>query len=326
MRIVILTILLASLTCTVTAKEIVLDSCSAVPEPGISLFPHVFGGKSETMLQQSDNTREALIELDEVAVAQWFISPIHCRVTGIEFFNRYYGTKNIAVWLDDGGAPSFPGGEFGNVSHTFTGNTWAWDDSLDTIGSTVELYFGEKFWVGIKSTPGRDPNIGLDNTNPDRGYARDSGNGWQWLPGQDLMVRVYLNDDWDPPYIDNRDPAPGETGVPYGANIKYHIKDDDAGVEYGSITSDTVVVTSSINGVLTGHYSVNYSDLHDVAVTFNPDSSFEENDVITVTVGPAGHAIKDALGNVMTTETWDFTVTSAGVESTSLGEIKATWK
>ncbi len=326
MRVVIFTILLMSLTCAVTAKEIVLDSYSPAADTGISLFPYVFGSKSEVILQQSDDTREALVELDEVAIAQWFVSPGHYKVTKLRFFNRYYGSKTVAVWLDDGGAPSAPGGEYGSRNYTFTGTAWDWDNPIDMTSLNIELYFGVKFWAGIKSSPGRDPNIGLDNTNPDRGHSRDIGDGWEWRPGQDIMLRVYLNDDWDPPYVANQDPSPGETGVPYSADIVYHVKDDDAGIRSGSVTSDTLVVTDDTNGVVTGNYTANYTDLNDVVVTFDPDNNFSEGAVITVTVGPTGHEIKDAVGNVMDTETWNFTVTTAGVESVSVGEIKATWK
>ena len=326
MRLVIYATLLVMLTGAVSATEIVLDSCYEETMSGVSLFPHVFGGKSEIILQQSDDTREGEIDMDEVAIAQWFVSPAHCRVTKIVFFNRYYGTKTVAVWLDSGGAPSYPGGEYGNVSRTFTGENWMWDNPVHMVDLDIELYFGVKFWAGIHASPGRDPYIGIDKTNPDKGHARNIGSGWQWYGGQDIMVRVYLNDDWDPPYINGRDPASGATGVPYDSNIVYHVKDDDAGIKSGSVTSDTLVVTDDSKGVVTGDYSANYTDLSDITVTFDPHNDFAENAVITVTVSPVGHEIEDAVGNVMPTDSWSFTVTSAGIESASLGEIKANWK
>jgi hypothetical protein len=55
-------------------------------------------------------------------------------------------------------------------------------------------------------------------------------------------------------------------------------------------------------------------------------SGFANGSTVTVTVSPSGNAILDDLGNVMAEDSWSFEVIPAGVESASLGGIKATSK
>ncbi|MCP4229428.1 MAG: Ig-like domain-containing protein, partial [bacterium] len=151
-----------------------------------------------------------------------------------------------------------------------------------------------------------------------------------WYGNYDLMVRVKINDDMDGPYASGRDPADGATGVPVDSDIVFHIEDDDIGVDVSTINTDSVLVDMDVpvKGKIevTGSITIDDTDPNDVIVTFDPDYDFEEGAWVTVTVSPSGNEILDDLGNVMAEDSWEFFVFMAGVDSASLGEIKAAFK
>jgi hypothetical protein len=137
------------------------------------------------------------------------------------------------------------------------------------------------------------------------------------------MVRAIVNDDMDGPYAADQDPADGASGVPVDSDILFDIEDADVGVDSSTIDGSSVVVTDDTKAAIPGSIGIDDSNPNDVHVTFDPDSDFTEGVTVTVTVSPSGNEITDALGNQMAEDSWSFTVEASGVESVSLGEVKA---
>jgi hypothetical protein len=287
-------------------------------------FP-VIAGREEQILQQSDDTADFLWSTDNWAWAQWFDAPADCYILSASFYVDENGTKYVGVWdNDDGGTYDLPGTLLGSVSHNFDyGGSPTWSDYVDLTDLGITLTGGERFWVGVVYAAGDNPYMGLDTTNPDHGagYQTD-GFTWQFSSSFDLMVRVKIDDDMDPPYVDEQDPAPDRTGgADPGTDIVFHCKDDDKGVDPGTIgfTAD-----DGTKADVSGTLDIDDADLNAVICTFTPDSDLPEGATITCTVDGE---LADGLGNEMGSDAvWSFTVGYVNVDEASLGEIKATYR
>lgn len=269
-------------------------------------------------LQQSDDDMNTFWGPTNRGAAEWFEAPAAGHVVKASFYVRHDGTKNIGVWSNLPGSPDLPGKFYGSASASFTGNTWHWSPYSDVtdIGATVEN--GEKFWVGIMPSEGVTPLFGVDLTDPDVGYAVFDG-GWSWVANGDLMVRVILDDDMDPPYIDEQDPADGEL-VPPDAIITFRCKDVDNGLDVSTVD---FAVEDGDGVEVSGVLDIDDADPNDVMCTFTPYDDLPKG---TITCTVAG-TLADGLGNEMgADEVWSFTVGYANVENSSLGEIKATYR
>jgi hypothetical protein len=260
-------------------------------------------GRTEDILQQSDDTVETYWPLNLSGCAQWFQAPYDCHVVGASFYSVYEGTKNVCVWdNDDSGYYNLPGVPLGSESFDFSGDTWHWSPYVDLTGDGVTIPGGEKFWVGIGYDLGDYPLIGLDSTNPYYGFAYFDGSDWTSYYYYDVMVRVKIDDDMDGPYVDGQNPAAGGWGAPE-TTIFFHCKDDDKGVRTNSIDFSA---DDGTRGDITGSLYVDDSDANDVICIFEPESDLPEGATITCTVGGT---LADGLGNEMgADEVWSFTV------------------
>jgi len=94
------------------------------------------------------------------------------------------------------------------------------------------------------------------------------------------------------PYITQRDPAPGQTGVAVDASIRLHVMDDNIGVDISTITMtvDGVSVRPAISGTPS-----------DYTLSYNPATEFGYCRVVTVQVGAS-----DLAGNKMATASYSF--------------------
>ena len=256
-------------------------------------------GRTETILQQSDDTRESSWYMNNWGAAQWFEAPAECHIVGASFYVDENGTKDVGVW--DGPA-NVPVNLLGSVSHAFDyGTSWTWSDYVDLLDEEITISNGDKFWVGIPYMAGAYPYTGTDNTNPDIGHCYAySATSWNWYPYYDLMVRVKIDDDMDGPYVDSQNPADGGWAAP-GTTIGFHCKDDDKGVN-----SDTIDFSADdgTRGDVSGSLAIDDSDPNDVICTFTPDSDLPEGETITCTVPST---LADGLGNEMDSDAvWSF--------------------
>jgi hypothetical protein len=183
-------------------------------------------------------------------------------------------------------------------------------------------------------------------------YCPEDGNGsapqysgWLWFGGSTwidyssygygaIMIRGVVNDDVDPPYVDQQNPPDGGDGYP-DTDIVFHTIDDDIGVDTSTIdfsaedesksmagnklASAFVIKTSK--GVVPGSLDIDDTDPNDVICTFTPDSDLPIGDTITCTVATG---LADLLTNATDTDIqWSFEVIPyEGIESKSLGSIK----
>ncbi|UCE28181.1 MAG: hypothetical protein JSW52_05390 [Candidatus Coatesbacteria bacterium] len=255
--------------------------------------------RTETILQQSDDTMEISWSMNNWSWAQWFDAPADCHVVSASFYCDGSGTKDVGVWDD---SADRPGTLLGSVSHAFSG-AWAWSPYVDLTGEGITLSSGDKFWVGIVYSAGSYPYLGLDTTSPNHGIAYSfDGSSWYFISSWDLMVRVKIDDDMDPPYVDEQDPADTTWAQP-DTDIVFHCKDDDKGVDSGTIDFSADDGTrADVPGVL----DIDDSDPNDVVCTFTPDSDLPEGETITCTVD---ELLADGLGNEMGSDAvWSFGV------------------
>jgi hypothetical protein len=283
----------------------------------------VLAGREEQILQQSDDTAEHS-EHAYLGWAEWFEAPADCHIISASFYvGEYTETRDVGVWdNDESGTHDLPGTLLGSVSYTFNpGAGYEWSEYIDLTSLDLTMSSGEKFWVGIVNDDELSkPKLGVDLDAPYHGSA--SGNGfWRWNPTYDLMLRVKVNDDMDPPYVDEQDPAGGDTGVDPGTDIAFHCKDDDYGVDSATIEFSA---DDGTKAEISGTLYIDDTDPNDVICTFTPDSDLPEGAIITCVVDDS---LADGLGNEMDdNEAWSFTVGYMNVEEASVGEIKATYR
>ncbi len=262
-------------------------------------------GRTETILQQSDDSMEMAWPMNNWAWAQWFDAPADCHIVSASFYCMYNGTKDVGVWED---AASVPGTLLGSVSYSFTpGGSETWSDYVDLTGLGLTMSGAEKFWVGIDYSAGTYPYLGLDTTSPNHGVAYSAnGTSWSFISSWDLLVRVKIDDDMDGPYVDEQDPA-DTTWAPPDTEIVFHCNDDDKGVD-----SDTIDFSADdgTKADVPGSLDVDDSDPNDVVCTFTPDSDLPDGETITCTVPST---LADGLGNEM----GDDAVWSFGVDGTA---------
>jgi hypothetical protein len=277
----------------------------------LAVMSPAMAGREEQILQQSDDTMETSWGMDDVGAVQWFEAPADCYILSASFycFCGLATTKDVAVWdNDDSGSDDLPGTLLGSVSNDFDyGGSWAWSDYIDLTSLGLTMSDGEKFWLGIPESPGPGFQLGRDITDPDHGYAFTSyGSDWIFWSGYDVMLRVKIDDDMDPPYVDGQNPADGGWVQP-DTDIVFHCKDDDKGVD-----SETIGFSADdgTRADVSGSLDIDDSDPNDVVCTFTPDSDLPEDETTTCTV-PGGLA--DRLGNEM----GDDTVWSFGVDGTA---------
>jgi hypothetical protein len=272
-------------------------------------------GWEEQILQMSDDTRESAWGSDNKGSAQWFEAPAGgCYILSASFYCVNDGTKDVSVWDNDtSGTDDLPGTLLGSVSESFTpGSSWTWSDYVDLTDLGLTMSGGEKFWVGIDYSVGVNPLLGLDDDEPIHRFAYSwDGTSWSRSRFYDLMVRVKIDDDVDPPYVDGQDPTDGSWTQETGTDIVFHCKDDDKGVDSGTIDFSAAADTGAdVSGLL----DIDDSDPNDVVCTFTPDSDLPEAETITCTV--AG-ILADGLGNEMGAgAVWSFGVDGTPLEPT----------
>jgi len=160
-----------------------------------------------------------------------------------------------------------------------------------------------------------------------RWYSRESGT----KPYLDIDYTV-VEPDTDPPYVDGMEPGDGESDVPVGANIVFHAKDDDKGVdvstiaftaEDSSLSGGRALSLYAPTGSISGDLDIDDADINDVVCVFTPDEDLPYEDEITCTVDGS---LADVKGNEMGDDfVWSFTTEEEppNVTRTTWGAIKA---
>jgi hypothetical protein len=279
----------------------------------------VTASRTETILQQSDDTREKTLYTGG-GRAQWFEAPADCYFLGASFYVCGFGIINVAVWDNETGAGyDYPGTLLGTVSYSAGLPDWEWTDYVDFSELGLIVPENDKFWVGVTTGGALYLELGFDETDPDHGHCVYDSPDWLFDVNRDMMVRVKIDDDVYGPYVDGQTPAPDRTGgADPGTDIVFHCKDDDKGVDSGTIGFSAADGTKV---EVSGSLDIDDTDLNDVFCTFTPESDLPEGETITCTV--AG-TLADGLGNEMGTDTvWSFTVGYVNVDEASVGEIKA---
>lgn len=124
-------------------------------------------------------------------------------------------------------------------------------------------------------------------------------------------------DDDDAPYVENRNPDTGATGVAVSSNIVFRIKDykNNGGVVAGLGVDIATVQVTVDDGVTSTTYDSSdpeftYSGTSEnYLVTINPASNFAENTTVTVTVNGAD---LHSPPNTMSADTYSFTTVDTG--------------
>ncbi len=328
MKHVFLVLLVFALCIPALAREIEISHADAGGLSILSHFSPVFAGKGETELLWDDGTSvSSYFQNGYVPYATTFTAPADCHLVRYRYY--WYNGGNVDVdgllFADDGSnTPT------GSTLFTVTGNSgttsYDWFE-VDVSGEGVTYNNGDIFHPGWTWAAAGSWGVMLDSA-VSGSYAcwlTLSSNWYDYSGNYVHMMRVVVNDDMDGPYASDQDPANGAVSVPVDADILFDIQDDDVGVDSGTINANSVIVEED-GSPISGTISVDDGDPNDVHVTFDPDSDFGEGVSISVTVSPSGNEIMDDLGNVMAEDSWSFETWYDGIESTSLGTIKAEFK
>jgi hypothetical protein len=261
--------------------------------------------------------------------------PYDCYLIRIKDYIHGSGTGDVMVDVleDSGGTPVYNSLISGPIPVTYSGSN-GWHES-DDFASPVF------FTSGTVTHPGQDAGL------PSAGTCTDTdttgvGGCWYYSGGSfydytffgHVMTRLIVNDDVDPPYVDQQDPPDGGQGEP-DTVIEFHVKDDDIGVDTSTIAfsaedeskglsvdkiASSFIVKSS-RGVVPGTFDFDDTDPNDVICTFTPDSDLPIGDNIFCVVDSG---LADLLTNATVDDiTWSFEVIPYNaIENTSLGNIK----
>ena len=150
-------------------------------------------------------------------------------------------------------------------------------------------------------------------------YYKGYGYGGSYQTYIDAINRT-VDPDSDAPYVHYKSPSDGATNVDPATDIKARLTDDGYGIDLSSVTIEVEYPGSGgpIAGTLSEESGSNFIYYKGV---FDPSSDLPLDTLITVTVNA-----EDLNNNTMTPEIWTFNTSATGVESASLGEIKATFK
>ena len=240
--------------------------------------------------------------------ASTYTAPSDCHLSKLKLYLKSAGwTYNHDCYGDSGGTPNQNDSYFDSPIE-YTPGSVGWHE-IDVGAEGVIFSNGEVFH------PFMD-DFNVAGTSDDTGTASGGSGGpagsnwWQFVGGSwsayhgmfgAALVRVFIDDDMDPPYVDEQDPADGGAGAP-DTEIVFHCKDDDKGVD-----SDTIDFTAEddTRAEVSGSLDVDDSDPNDVVCTFTPDSDLAEG---TITCTVAG-TLADGLGNEMgDDDVWSFSV------------------
>jgi len=162
-------------------------------------------------------------------------------------------------------------------------------------------------WLDTSATGGPQVDFTGD-------YSHDYQDYYGWGAGWfNYLIRAYFNDDAEPPYSANQEPAPDDTDVPIDTNIAFDIVDDDYGTD-----GDTIVV--EVDGTdVTGDCDITDNGDGSFSIFYDPDTDFGYETSVEVHWSAA-----DGLGNAGE-DTWTFDTEEEppNVVTTTWGLIKA---
>jgi hypothetical protein len=240
--------------------------------------------------------------------ASTYEAPYDCHLSKLKYWLKSAGwTYHHDCYGDSGGTPNHNDSYFdAPIEYTPSGTGW---NTIDVGAEGVTFTSGEVFH------PFMD-DLSVAGTSDDQGTISGGSGGpagsnwWQFTNDSwtayhgyfgAALVRCFIDDDMDPPYVDEQDPADGGAGAP-DTEIVFHCKDDDKGVD-----SDTIDFTAEddTRGEVSGSLDIDDGDPNDVVCTFTPDSDLAEG---TITCTVAG-TLADGLGNEMDDDAvWSFVV------------------
>ncbi|RLC42321.1 MAG: hypothetical protein DRH49_04020 [Candidatus Coatesbacteria bacterium] len=259
--------------------------------------------------------------------ATTFEAPCDCHLVRLKYlldgsnFTWYFDVYHTS----SGNKPDHNNPYFDEPIEHYGSHSQEWVET-DVTDKGVVFSEGEVFHPYYEYAGGHGNSDGANDAPEYSNWWRFNSENWSeysYYFGS-AMLRVFINDDMDPPYADGFDPADGDT-VPPDTNIVFHAKDDDVGVDSDTINTDSVVVTVGGEPV-PGSLDVS-GDESDYTVTFDPDSDFTQGDTVIVTLSPEGNEITDLLGNPMETVEYSFNIGSyAVIVNSSIGVIKAEYK
>ncbi|UCE28175.1 MAG: hypothetical protein JSW52_05360 [Candidatus Coatesbacteria bacterium] len=316
MRNVLLVLMAVALAIPAAAVEyeITTDGVRSVVEnvpSSLADVYRVFESRTETEMSH-DNGTNYWSHYGLKGQASTYTAPSDCHLATLKYYLKSSGhTYYHDCYGDSGGTPNHNDSYF-SAPIEYTPSTTGWNE-IDVAYEGVTFSDGEVFH------PFMD-DLNVAGTSDDQGIISggsggpEGSNWWQFTTNNwsayhvlfgAALVRVIIDDDMDPPYVDEQDPADGGWAQP-DTDIVFHCKDDDKGINV-----DTVGFTAEdeSRGEISGSLEIDYEDINDVVCTFTPDSDLPEGDTITCTVPGT---LADGLGNEMgADEVWSF-----GIDST----------
>ncbi len=242
--------------------------------------------------------------------ASTYTAPADCHLSKLKLYLRNSGhTYYHDCYGDSGGTPNHNDSYF-DAPIEYTPGSVGWHE-IDVGAEGVTFSNGEVFhpFMDDYNASGSSDNTGTISG----GSGGPAGSNWwrftsgSWSDYRMLfgaaLVRVFIDDDMDPPYVDEQDPADGGAGAP-DTEIVFHCKDDDKGVD-----SDTIDFSADdgTRADVSGSLDIDDSDPNDVICTFTPDSDLPEGEITCTVPG----TLADGLGNEMGDDAeWSFVVDS----------------
>jgi hypothetical protein len=314
----VLTVAALALPAAAVEYELTMDGVRSVVEAVPSNLTDVlrtFESRTETELMH-DNGTIYWSHYGLQGQASTYSAPSDCHLSKLKYYLRNAGhTYYHDCYGDSGGTPDQNDSYFDSPIE-YTPGSAGWHE-IDVGGEGVTFSNGEVFhpFMDDLNVPGTSDNQGIISGGSG---GPNGSNWWQFVGGSwtayhyyfgAACVRVIIDDDMDPPYVDEQDPADGGSGAP-DTEIVFHCKDDDKGVDI-----DTIDFTAEdeTRAEVSGSLDIDDSDVNDVVCTFTPDSDLAEG---TITCTVAG-TLADGLGNEMGDDAvWSFSVDTTPPEIT----------
>lgn len=331
-------------TFTLFAEEVELTPTPMyAPFAGISGAPDI-PLPGETVLYNDSGTWDNHFwGPDYTPYAQTFTAPGDCWLVRYQIYwfegDGIYKYGDFDCYSDSSGTPSAPmfDAPLSVSCPPFASGTWIeYDLSGSSSGGYLYLGNGTVFHPYFSFTSAGNWGISNDDQAPGPpGSCWLYLGGWYNYPNEGaLMWRAVVNDDVDPPYVDQQNPPDGGQGEP-DTVIEFHVKDDDIGVDISTIAFSaedesksmagnklaSAFVVKTSKGIVPGSLDIDDTDPNDVICTFTPDSDLPIGDNIFCVVDSG---LADLLTNATVDDiTWSFEVIPYNtIEKTSLGNIK----
>ena len=221
-----------------------------------------------------------------------------------------YDNSRIQIVNSDCSTPAttiYPGTQYDNYPNNHVTSNKITLGAYDNPGNsyTGSGRFAYFYFTVLDGAGDYDLDFEFTPGNTTDTNLAESGSGNDILQHADSYTLHFADDD-DTPYVTNENPAGGDSNVPVIANIQHRLNDDDAGVNFSTLTESltganwgTTNYTAGSPQVSHSCHTTNANRVPYCDVTINPTNNlyYCENYTVNLSFSDLGNPIVHSLNN-----------------------------